>query len=392
MGMSDPGCARSSQESQPPIHVAHLIHTMAYGGIETALLNWLRTMNAERFRVSLYCFSNPGATEQPFIDAANALGIAVRTIPWNRSKPVLRSVRRLSQLMREDGITILHCHNAYADLVGLLAAKMTRAKSVTTLYVWGNFGFVRNAIQTMDRLLLPFFDQVTVHCEETWRGTVERGFPEDRLRLLPCGFEVSPLTITSEERVEKRHLLGAGQADFVLIHVARFWPEKAHDVLLESFRLVIAEHPEALLWMLGVGPQLEPVKALASKLGLLDKVVFLGFRTDLAELLLLADLQVHPSDMEGVPLAICQGMAQGLPIVATDVGGLAEVLKHNVSGLLIERRNAAQCSGAILQLMNDPPLRKRLGAEAARFIAEEYSLAAATCQVEQVYLDLTVRG
>jgi glycosyltransferase involved in cell wall biosynthesis len=370
------------------IHVAHFIHTMAYGGIETALLNWVRTTNTKLFRVSLYCFANADGSERPFIDAAHALGIPVRTVPWNRRKPVIQAVRALSRILREDKVQIIHCHNTYADLVGLIAGKRTGVKTVTTLYVWGKFGFVRSVLQWLDLRLLPFFDQVTAHCQDTFNGTVQRGFPAGKLRLLPCGFEAVPLSISAEERSAQRARLGATPEDFVLIHVARFWPEKAHDVLLEAFRMIVAERPQAKLWMLGIGPHMEEIQAMATRMGLGDRAVFLGFRTDLAEMLALADLQIHPSDMEGVPLAICQGMAQGLPVVATNVGGLIEVIESGISGILVEKRNPQRCARAVLELMDDPSRRQELGKAAARFIAEEYSLAAATRRVERVYFDV----
>jgi glycosyltransferase involved in cell wall biosynthesis len=378
-----------TRESVPaPIQVAHLIHTMAYGGVETALLNWIKSMDASRFQVSVICFANPGNTELPFVEAAAAMGIEVETIPWNRKKPVIRSVRKLSALLKARKVSLLHCHNTYADIVGLLAGKLTGVKTLTTLYVWGKFGFVRNTLQGIDRQLLRFFDKVTVHCEETLRGTVERGYPERKLTLLPCGYEGEAVNMTSQERRDRRLELGATEDNFVLIHVARFWPEKAHDVLLEGFKRIVEVRPEARLWLLGVGPIMDQVRILARDLKLENSVTFLGFRTDLAETLALADLQVHPSDLEGVPLAICAGMTAGLPIVATRIGGLAEVIRDGSTGILIEKRQPKQLADAVVSLMNDPGKRKALGQAAAHFINQEYSLEAATRRVERVYEEL----
>jgi len=379
-----------SAKSTQHIRVAHLIHTMAYGGIETALLNWLKTMDRDRFTVSLFCFANPGQTERPFVEAAAALGISVRTIPWSRRKPVIKAARLLRRYLQEEKIEILHCHNTYADVVGLLAARLAGVKTVNTLYVWGKFGFVRDMLQRIDRFLLPHFDQVTAHCEETMQGTIDRGYPPERLKLLPCGFESTRVELTKEERCRRREELGADSSNFVLIHIARFWPEKAHEVLLESFAMVVDERPEARLWLLGVGPRLQEMQHLASQMGLDQRVQFLGFRTDLSELIALADMQVHPSDSEGVPLAICEGMAAGLPIVATRVGGLAEVIQDGVSGVLIEKRAPRQCADAILGLIDDPLRRTTLGREAARFIEDQYSLKSATLRVEKVYEELAM--
>src|SRR5688572_17461295 len=86
----------SDPSAHTRIRVAHLIHTMAYGGVETALLNWLKTMDKERFEVHLFCFANPGESEKPFVDHAVDLGFKVTRIPWHRGKPIWKSGKLLA--------------------------------------------------------------------------------------------------------------------------------------------------------------------------------------------------------------------------------------------------------------------------------------------------------
>ncbi|MBN9657914.1 MAG: glycosyltransferase [Acidobacteria bacterium] len=376
----------------PRIRVGHLIHTMAYGGIETALLNWIRTMDRRRFEVTLICFDNPGATQAPFVEAAARDGIAVELVGWSRRKPILRAARELAAIARRYRLDLIHSHNTYANLVNLAAARISRHRTVNTLYVWSNgLGFVRSALQWADRLTMPFFDQVTAHCQETFEATVKLGMQPERLRLLVCGFEAKVAHLSSEERARRRAELGAAPEDLVLINVARFWPEKAHDVLLNGFARILARVPTARLWITGVGPEEENIRKLCTTLGLDSRVSFLGFRTDLAELLAQADIQVHPSDVEGVPLAICAGLAAGLPIVATKVGGLPEVIRDGVSGVLIPPRNPEAFAAAVVRLAGDEMARRRLGAAGQRFIDEEYSLKAATRRVERLYEEILAR-
>jgi glycosyltransferase involved in cell wall biosynthesis len=391
------GCENSTVDSRfnvasrEKIRVAHLIHTMAYGGIETAILNWLTMMDKSRFEVHLFCFANPGETEKPFVEAAAAAGFTVNRIPWNRWKPVIRAGRIMAGHIRRLNIQILHCHNTYAQLVAIVAGKLTRAKTVTTVYVWGNFGWKRALLQRIDQISLRFIDQVSAHCEETFRETVKRGVPPDKLKLLICGFAGQPVVLPNTERHARRGGLGVQPEDFVLINVARFWPEKAHDVLLRAFRLILKRRPKAKLWLAGVGPEEGRIRAMCMELELDESIRFLQFRKDLPAILALADLQVHPSDMEGVPLAVCSGMAAGLPIVATAVGGLVEILRHNKSAVLVEPRNPVQLAEAVLELMDDKEKRDSLGLAARAFIEREYSLSAATARVEAVYLEMMGR-
>ena len=370
------------------IRVLHLIHTMAYGGVETAVLNWIRSLDRTRFEVHLVCFANPGNTEAPFVEAAARLGIPVDKITWHRGKPLLRAARTLARMLRDRHIDILHAHNWYADFVALLAARMAPVKTITTLYVWFNYDWKRNLIQRLDQIALRFFDRISAHCESTRIETIRRGIPPERVQTLICGFETHRVELSVDERARRRAAAGAAPDDIVLVNVARFYPEKAHVFLLESFSMLLKQLPQARLWIAGVGPLEAEVRATAERLGVAARVTFLGFVTALPELLALADLQVHPAHIEGVPLAICEGMAAGLPIVASAVGGLPEVLADGRNGVLVEGLDPAAFVAAILRVARNPEWAAGLGRQARHFIENDYSLATAVTRVEHTYLDM----
>lgn len=374
-----------------PIRAAQLLHTMAHGGVETAILNWSITLDRGRIDSRLLCFSNPNGSEQPFVDAAAIRGFEVGRIPWARSKPVLRAARVLAGYIRREHIDILHCHNTYANMVGLLASKLTPVKTITTMYVWGKFGFKRDVLQYIDAWLMKRFDKVSAHCESCFRDTVARGIAADELELLICGYPAKPPVLQAAERELRRREMGIASDTKVLLYMARFWPEKAHDNLLTAFAQVLRKNPNCQLWLPGLGPELERIRALVNELGLFNSVDFLGFREDADALLEMADIQVHPSDLEGVALAVCAGMNAGLPIVATEVGGLPEVLKHNRNSILVPPRRPEVLAEAICDLIASPEKARRLGQEARRFIREEYSLASATERLSRTYERLLER-
>jgi glycosyltransferase involved in cell wall biosynthesis len=374
-----------------PIRVAHLIHTIAHGGVETALINWCRTFDPVRVQAHLLCFADPGASEAPFVAAADRAGLHVDRVPWGRSKPVRRAARAVAALLRDRQIDLLHCHNTYANAVGLVAARLTPVRTLTTVYVWSGYGIKRRALQWIDERLLGYFDQVTAHCDAALRATVERGIPASEIRLLTCGFADRVARLYAHEGEEGRRALGVGPDDTVLIKVARFWPEKRHDILLRAFRLMLQREPNLQLWIPGVGPEETRVRALADELNIASRCRFLGFRTDLPELLALADVQVHTSDEEGVPLAILSGMAAGKPIVSTRVGGIAEVLEHDRSGVLVPPGSPEEFAEATLDLLRDRQRRADLGRSAQQFVRTEYSLEAATARVERLYAEVVAR-
>jgi len=380
--------AGESEERRGRTVVLHLIHTIAYGGVETAVLNWVRSFDRRRYHVHLACFANPGGTEQPFIRAAARLDLEVSTLPWHRGKPVWRAARGLQRLVQQHGIQIVHAHNCYADVVVCFARWLgpVRFKTITTAYVWFNFDdWKRNLIQRIDGQAMRRFDRVTAHCETTRVATLQRGIARSEVPTLICGFETHPAHVDAEQRREGRAAHGADDGDVVLLNVARFYPEKAHDFLLEVFACLLRERPRLLLWLAGVGPLEELLRKKAQQLGVSHRVRFLGFVAPLPPLLALADLQVHPAQIEGVPLAICEGMAAGLPIVASDVGGLPEILDGGRNGVLVPGMDVERFAQAVACLIDAPERAAHYGARARRFIQEDYSLAGAVGRVEAEY-------
>jgi glycosyltransferase involved in cell wall biosynthesis len=368
--------------------VLHLVHTIAYGGIETAIINWLRRLDRSRFDVHLACFANPGETERPFVEAAEAHGLHVDKIPWARRKPLIRSARALAALLETRRVDILHTHNPYADFVGLIASRMRRVKTITTVYVWDDLGWKRNVLQWLDRLAIRHFDRISAHCEDTYKRTLALGLPAHKVNTLICGYEIEPLTLDADERRTRRQSLGAADDDVVLVNAARLWPEKAQDRLLRCFRKIADRHPNVRLWIAGVGPSEQALRQLTRELRLEDKVQFLGFVTQLAELLALVDIQIDPAQAAGVSLAICSGMAAGLPIVAADVGGLHEVVKTGHTGILVPRDDESAYVDAVSRMIEHPAERRRVGNAARTFIETRYSLHCAVEQVEATYRNL----
>jgi glycosyltransferase involved in cell wall biosynthesis len=150
-------------------------------------------------------------------------------------------------------------------------------------------------------------------------------------------------------------------------------------------RIVVDHQPSVKLVIIGTGPLEERVRAQARDLGIADKIVFAGFPDDVSEMIHIFDAQVHSSLYEGLPMALLQGMAAGLPIVCTDVGGIREVLTHGESGLIVPPADPGRLASAMLELLEDLPAAQRMGETARRFVREHYSMESAMNQLEAAY-------
>jgi glycosyltransferase involved in cell wall biosynthesis len=379
---------RTSSAVRKKISVLHIIHSVCHGGIESAVINWVRFLDRSELNVHVACFTGDRGREAAFCRAAERAGINVLPIPWTKYKPFLKASRTVAGMVRDLDIDILHTHSYYADAVGALTKLFVPVKTISTVYVWGKYEFHRQLMQAIDWTALQFVDKVTAHCDDTYEKTVRLGFSREQVTKLIAGFpahEVTPLS--AQDRLELRRSMGVRDDEILLLNVARIHPEKAHDQLLRSFKIINDRHPHTKLAICGIGwSELErELHSLRDQLELADKVQFIGFHADLRPLLSAADVMTHPSHVEGVPIAILLGMSAGLPIVISDVGGVRETIKHDRTGILVPENDMAGFADQVIRLIDDRFFARQLGDRARSFVSNEYSIDTAVAHVKDTY-------
>jgi glycosyltransferase involved in cell wall biosynthesis len=386
--------AHEMRDSKKRISVLHLIYTPGFGGIESILIEWWRTFDRSQFDVHVACFCGDRDRERLFLEAAQAAGIPVLPVPWTKFKPFLRCARAVARIVAERHIDIIHTHAYYGDAVGALAGKLTRVKTVATVYVWGKYELHRQIMQFIDWLSIQFMTTVTAHCRDTARKTFVIGTRRRDIPVLFPGYTHKRPPVSESERHEKRSGSGIADGDILLLNAARLAPEKAQDQLLRSFRAIHDQYPRTRLWISGVGLDWveRDLRALRRELQLESSVEFVGFKHDFWSLLNLADMMVHPSHVEGIPQSIMAGMAAGLPIVASDVGGVAEVIQHGRTGMLVKENDVDGFTHAVLELLASPARACALGAAARLAIENELSTEVAVRKVEDLYRKMMGAG
>ncbi|MDX2267547.1 MAG: glycosyltransferase [Bryobacter sp.] len=382
----------NSATAVKPIRALHLIHSVCHGGIESAMLNWVTAFPAYTsivpFVASLH---GDRGLDGALLRAAERVGVPeVHKIGWHRGKPFLRAAKEIAALVEKLNIDVVHTHAYYGDVLGALLKRYSKVKVVATVYVWEKYELHRQIMQAMDWTALHFVDKVTAHCEETRRRTVKLGFREKDIPLLITGFNTSVPVPGPEARAELRREAGLAEDEILLVNVARIHPEKAHDQLIQSFAQIHQRHPKTKLWISGVGyPHLEKsLHELRDSLGLKEAVQFVGHKPDLYPMLHAADIMTHSSHAEGVPIALLYGMAAGLPIVVSDVGGVYEVIHQGKTGIRVKENDIAGFAQAVNGLIEDGDRRRHLGRAARSFLETEYSMEVACRRVEAVYREV----
>ncbi len=186
---------------------------------------------------------------------------------------------------------------------------------------------------------------------------------------------------------EKRNGTRAKE-NVILIHVGSFGPAKNHQLLLEAFTLVVIEYPRMQLWLIGDGPLRPAMERLVKETGLDNKVLFVGEVPNVEDFLADCDLLVLSSDWEGVPLTILEAMAASKPVISTNVGGVSELVRDEVTGILVPPRDPQALAQGILRLAEDPDLRQRMGDAAQKRASERFDISKTAKEYEALYLKL----
>jgi glycosyltransferase involved in cell wall biosynthesis len=189
-------------------------------------------------------------------------------------------------------------------------------------------------------------------------------------------------------RPEARHLLGLPQDALIVICVAFLDEQKGHRYLLEAMLKVRVAFPETLLLLVGDGSLCQNLAREVEDKQLTSTVRFLGRRTDIPLILAASDLFVLPSLWEGLPLVLTEAGAIGLPVVATHVDGIPEVIKDGATGLLVPPANSERLAEAILTLLYDPARRLEMGKRARQLMREQFSISQIARDMEFLYCEL----
>ena len=355
-----------------------LIKGLGRGGAEQLLVNGARHLDARRFRYEV-------AYVLPWKDALvndlRAAGIPVHCLEGGRG---VGWVGRLRSLVRERDIRLVHAHSPYPAIAARAALPRAVRHVATEHNVWQRY---HPATYWANALTFPRNDHVFTVSDEV-RRSVRYPRPLRFRRMPPVetlhhGLDPDDAA-TPPDREAVRSELGLSPASKVVGTVGTFTPKKAHSVLLEAAREVRERVPDLRVVLVGHGPLEEDLRRRTDELGLGETVVFTGFREDARRVMTAFDVFTLSSTFEGLPIALLEAMANGLPAVVTSVGGNPEVVEDGRDGMLVPPGDPAALAGALVRVLSDPEERRRLG-EAARTRAADFDIRSAVGRMQEVY-------
>jgi glycosyltransferase EpsD len=331
-----------------------------------------------------------GEIELPFTD--KKFNIPIKRVPLKLQN--FQAYKQLKKLIEMNKYQIIHCHTPIGGVVGRLAARRARKLGTKVIYTAHGFHFYKGAsllnwvmYYPIERGLSYLTDCLITINEEDYSRAVSRRFGANRIEHVHgVGVDTDRFKpVTENTRHKKRKNYGYSSTDFLMIYAAEFNKNKNQQFLIRTLANIKSDIPNARLLLAGNGEHLEYCKNLAKKLNVSDMVDFLGYRSDLVEILPICDLAVASSLREGLPVNIMEAMASGLPVIAVSNRGHNELVENNESGWLVESEDLQSMSEKIINLAQHYFIKRKFGQFGMNQIKETYSLNKVLVEMQQIY-------
>ncbi|MFA4885954.1 MAG: glycosyltransferase [Desulfotomaculaceae bacterium] len=365
------------------LKVIHIIGGGEFGGAEKHILNLAGAADPLWVDYTVCCLFSA-----PFVDIASGVGISALSIPMSH-KADFGVVGKLARVILEGNFDLVHTHGVRANLLGRLAARQAGKKKVIT---------------TVHSLLEKDYPGVVSRLANSWAEWSTRGLTDHfiavsqrlRDRLVSGGIPANGVTViyngVSLEEIRPSSEPGAARKKMGFLPetplvgiVARLHSVKGHSHFLAAARNILQQRPGIRFLVVGAGPYRPVLEKMAGNFGIRDQVVFTGFMDDVYSLMADLDLLVISSLWEGFGLTAIEAMALGVPVVATEVGGLPEVVLHGETGLLVPPANPAALARNILWMLDHPVEASSMAEKGGKIVREKFTSTVMARRTEELY-------
>jgi len=367
--------------SQRAVKLMKFVTLFGVGGTERQFVNLGLALEPSRFELHFGCLRRWG----DLLEDIEARGIPVfdYNVGTFRNPRAVAAQFRLARDIRRHGIQIVHTYNFYANVFAIPAAKLAGARVVASIRDMGVY--LSSKQRRVQRYVCRLADRILVNANAIKDWLVADGYDADRITVIPNGIDLA--RFEQPVRTGSMHREFGFPVDAPLIGVVgRMTRLKGIEDFLRAASIVASRFPSARFLIVGEGFTVRgriiatddtyhrELTRLAEQLGLGDRVVFTGYRSDVERVLPELSISVLPSLSEGLSNALLESMAAGVPVVATRVGGTAEAVQDGENGLLVPSGDPESLADAVCRLLHAPALAVRLGQAGRRSVTERFSM------------------
>jgi glycosyltransferase involved in cell wall biosynthesis len=366
-----------------PIRIGHCIDTFAVGGTELNAVRTLEAFDRERFEFTVFHLREDG----PLRSRYERLGVRLVHLPTSRlySARTLRQGLRFAQLLRQLGIQIVHTHDLYTNIFAVPWARLGTRCAVIASRRW-LYEAPRPGLVAVNRWACRWASRVLANSSAVAQILVAEGVAAENVAEIPNFVGSGAFQRADEEaRTAQRLAWGVPEGAFVVGTVARLVPVKNHEMLLRAVRRL---GDDIHVVLIGDGPARAALERLADEFGIRSRVHFTGELLSASNLHQYFDVSVLCSFSEGFPNSVIEALAAQVPVVATPVGGVSEIIVDNESGLLIPLNDIVALRTRLQSLYENPSLRQRLASAGLARVQARYAEGAVIGKLASLYQEL----
>lgn len=372
--------------------VLKVVPTLMCGGTETQFMTLSRRLDPARFDLEFACLRRWG---QQYVQelADRRIPLSEYPVTTFRSVQALAQQARLIRHIARRGIKIVHAYNFYGNVFAVPPARL--AAPVVIASIRDCAPYLTTMQKRVQRYACQLADCVLVNATAVKDWLIGEGYDESKIVVIRNGVDLSGFAGPADPDGVRRELGLAPGTPLVAV-VSRLTPLKGLENLLEAAAMLKPRYPDARFLVVGdTGPMevpyLDDLKQLAIRLGVGDRVIFTGYRSDVPALLSGVSVSVMPSLNEALSNVLLESMGAGAPTVATRVGGTPEALVHEQTGLLVTPGDSRAIADAVGRLLDEPSLARRLGESARSLIQDHFSVDRMVQSTQDLYSELLAR-
>jgi glycosyltransferase involved in cell wall biosynthesis len=357
------------------IKIIHIITSLNFGGAEIMMLDLARGFSSEFFEIKVATVVRGGSLEEDFKET----GIEVRVFE-KKGKVGLGVIWKLWRFLRHEKPDIVHTHLFGGDTWGRIAAILARVSVIISTEHNTNLdeGWVKRKVK---KFLSLFTKKIVAVSEAVKKYSVSRDkIKEKKIIVIPNGINLDKFSGVPEKEFGDPPVIGV---------VGRLEEQKGHKYLFEALNLI--KTIPWILWVVGDGSKKNELERLAKDLNLRERIIFLGARRNIPEILSGIDISSFPSLWEGLGLAVLEAAAAGKPIVASRVGGIPEIISDGETGILVEPKNVKSLADGLERVLLGKIDAREMGARAKKMVQEKFGVEKMVEAYDKLYKELLVR-
>jgi len=382
------------------IRVAYILTPVDFGGAERVSLTFLKNVDRTLFDICPILLIRPWETGNIFIEKIEKenyqyLTIPVALRPLKEGKDyfrVIRCFKMLFSILKGKNFDLVHTNGYFADIIGVPASRLLGIPHIATCH-----GFISNdrnlkSYNKLDIMALRFSKRIIAVSEGIKNNLISSGVKRQQVIVLQNAVELSmDDNMFLKHRDYVRNKYHIRKEEIVLGYIGRISEEKGLRYLMEAGSKLIHSGVPLKIMIVGDGPQKIEMARFAQQAGLQNKVIFAGFQKDIETWLPSMDIFVLPSLTEGTPMALLESMACGIPVIATAVGGVPQIVDSGKNGILVSPAKTEEIVSAILNIITNKDLHKKLSEAGKETIRNRFNLNKWVNEIESIYLEVSNR-